>query len=83
MKLRIIPIGNSRGIRIPKVILEHCHVEDEVELETEGDRIIVKPVRRAPRKGWEKAFLKMKSRKEDRMLIDDGLDLDSEDWEWS
>ncbi len=82
MKLRIVPIGNSRGVRIPKAILEKCHVRDEVELEIEGNRIILKPVKKRPRKGWDKAFLKMKGRKEDRLLIEDKLDFDLKDWEW-
>lgn len=43
MKTHIISIGNSRGIRIPKAILEQCRIEKDVELELENDKIILKP----------------------------------------
>jgi antitoxin MazE len=82
MKRRIVPIGNSRGIRIPKAILEQCRIEDEVELQTKGDQIIISPVKRTARQGWDQAFKKMTERGEDRPLIDDQVDLDSNNWEW-
>lgn len=59
MKTSIVPIGNSRGIRIPKTILEQCHIEKDVVLEVEGDNIVIKPVKKEPRKNWEQAFRKM------------------------
>jgi len=82
MRRRIVPIGNSRGIRIPKAILEQCRIEDEVELQTEGDRIIISPVKRIARQGWDQAFQEMRERGEDRQLIDDRIDLAFKDWEW-
>jgi antitoxin MazE len=82
MKLRLVAIGNSRGLRIPKAILEQCRLENEVELEIEGDRLVIKPVKRSPRKGWDEAFKKMGTAREDRLLIEDRLDLDIADWEW-
>jgi antitoxin MazE len=82
MKLRLVAIGNSRGLRLPKAILEQCRLENEVELEIEAGRLIIKPARRSTRKGWDEAFKKMGSAGEDRLLIDDRLDLDSSDWEW-
>jgi antitoxin MazE len=54
----------------------------EVELETEGEKIIIKPVRKTPRQGWAEAFRQMAERGEDELLIDDGLDLDESGWEW-
>jgi antitoxin MazE len=82
MKTHIISIGNSRGIRIPKAILEQCRIEKDVELELENDKIILKPLRKTPRKTWTQAFQKMKSQQDDGLLIDDRLDLDEKDWEW-
>jgi antitoxin MazE len=82
MKLRLVSIGNSRGLRIPKAILEQCRLENGVELEIESGRLIIKPVKRAPRKGWDAAFEKMRSEGEDRLVINDRLDLDFKDWEW-
>lgn len=82
MKATIVPIGNSKGIRIPKTILEQCHIEKEVVLKVEDDNIILKPVKKEPRKNWEQYFKKMKKTKEDRLIIDDKIDLDMVGWEW-
>ncbi len=82
MKASIVPIGNSRGIRIPKTILEQCHIEKEVVLEVENDTITIKPVKKESRKRWAHAFKKMKENKDDGLLIDDNLDLDVAGWEW-
>jgi len=82
VRRRIVPIGNSRGIRIPKAILEQCRIEDEVELQTEGDRIIISPVKRIARHGWDQAFKKMRERSEDRLLVDERVDIAFKDWEW-
>ena len=57
MKTKVIKIGNSRGIRLPKVILQQVGINDEVNLEVDRDRIILKPIRHR-RNGWQEAFLK-------------------------
>jgi len=72
VKTKVVRIGNSRGIRIPKVILDQYHINDEVELETKEDCIIIK-ASHIPRKGWEKAFKKMHNNQDDILLIDDGM----------
>ena len=56
MLLSIVPIGNSKGIRIPKAILEQCNIRDQIELEVENGRIILEPVHDSPRQGWDEAF---------------------------
>jgi antitoxin MazE len=82
MKAAIVPIGNSKGIKIPKAILERCHIEKEVVLEVEDDNIIIKPVKKEPRENWAQFFKKMKERKEDKLIIDDKINLDMAGWEW-
>jgi len=82
MIINIVPIGNSRGIRIPKTILEQCDIENEVELEVENGKIIIEPIKRIPRKGWNESFSQMAKVKEDTLLVDDTIDLEMEDWEW-
>lgn len=82
MEVAIVSIGNSKGIRIPKAILEQCHIKQEVNLETKGESIIIKPLKRESRKDWEKAFQKMHENKDDELLIGDRIDLDMENWEW-
>ena len=82
MLVKVVPIGNSKGIRIPKAILEQCNIRDQIELEVEGGRIILEPVRDAPRKTWDDAFREMASSDDDKLLISDDLEIDVEDWEW-
>ncbi len=82
MKASIIPIGNSKGIRIPKVLLEQCHIGNIVDLEVKRKSIVIKPIKQKPRKNWDQAFQKMHENKEDQLIIDDNIDLDMEDWEW-
>ncbi len=55
MKVAIVPIGNSRGIRIPKRILDECRFEGFADLETRKNRLILRPIR-GPREGWADAF---------------------------
>ena len=82
MLLSIVQIGNSKGIRIPKAILDQCNIRDQIELEVEGDRIILEPVRDTPRKAWDEAFREMAVNNDDKLLISDAVELDMEDWEW-
>ena len=82
MQLDVVQIGNSKGIRIPKAILEQCQIEDQVDLEVEDGRIILESKKRMPRKGWEKAFKAMAKNQEDAPMIDDSVDIEADDWEW-
>lgn len=82
MKAKLVSIGNSKGVRIPKTALEGCNMENDVELIVESNRIIIKPLKRAHRRGWDKAFQLMHERKEDALLLDESVDRDMEDWEW-
>ena len=83
VKVKVVRIGNSRGIRIPKVILDQYHINDEVELETKEDCVIIKSSHIA-REGWEKSFKKMHENREDVLMIDDSMinEFDEEEWEW-
>jgi antitoxin MazE len=84
MRSRIVKIGNSKGIRIPKPFLDQTGIREDVELEIEGDRIILRPVS-DPRKGWEGAFKAMADAGDDIPVIDDDrLDhsWDEEEWQW-
>jgi antitoxin MazE len=81
MKARLVPIGNSRGIRIPKAILEQCEIAAEVELAVEGRQIILSPTQQQPRKGWREAAARMAAIGDDTLLIPDVFEDDvSVDW---
>jgi len=82
MKTRLIRIGNSRGIRVPKVLLDQAQLPEEVELHAERGRLVVQAAR-GPRFGWKEAAQAMRARGEDRLL--DGQTasrFDEEGWEW-
>ena len=81
-KTRIVQIGNSRGIRVPKLLLERARLPDEVELRAEPGRLVVTGVRR-PRAGWVAAARTMRSRNEDH-LLDDATpnQFDELEWHW-
>jgi antitoxin MazE len=84
MITRIVPIGNSQGIRIPKPLLEQAGLSGEVEIRAEEGALVVRPVKR-PRANWATAFQKMAQRGEDSLLDDvaPGLsDWDEDQWEW-
>ena len=70
MELSVINIGNSKGIRLSKTILEKYSITDKIELVLEKGYIVLKP-KTEPRKGWEKAFKKMHENGDDQLLIDD------------
>lgn len=83
MKAELVRIGNSRGIRIPKPILEQCGFRDTVELTIEEDHLVVSPEHR-PRQGWVEAFRTAGPSVRDELLLEtlSANDFDSEDWQW-
>ena len=83
MKSRIVRIGNSQGIRIPKPVLEQAGLCDEVEIDVRGTTLVIRPARR-PREGWDAAFRDMAARGDDALLDRDlpSSKWDEEEWEW-
>jgi antitoxin MazE len=81
LKIPVIRIGGSKGIRIPKKILEECNITSSVIALVENGEITLKPERK-PRQGWAESAKKIHQQKEDKLLIDDTLDLHPEEWEW-
>jgi antitoxin MazE len=80
MDLSVIPIGNSKGIRLSKTLLEKYNITDKVELILENDFIILK-AKSEPRIGWENSFKKMHENEDDRLLINDVFeDENLEEW---
>ncbi len=80
MDVSVIQIGNSKGIRLSKTILERYNISDTVELILEKGHIIIKP-KTTPRKGWEKAFKKMHDSGDDKALMTDVFDEENfEEW---
>ena len=84
MKTRIVRIGNSQGIRIPKALLEQTGLRGEVEIGAKDDSLIIRPARQ-PREGWAAAFQEMARRGDDALLDDPAPSLsnwDEDNWDW-
>ena len=70
MEISVIKIGNSRGIRLSKTIIERYNIRDTVDLILDKGQIIIKPLTK-PRRGWEKAFRNMHATGDDHLIIPD------------
>ncbi len=81
MEVSIIAIGNSKGLRLSKTLLDQYNIKDKVELILENGYIIIRPIDQ-PRKDWEKAFEQMRERGDDQLLIDDVFEEENVE-EWS
>ncbi len=85
MKSQLIRIGNSRGVRLPKAVIEQIGLGDEIELDVRKDEVAIRPVKRKPRAGWAESFKAMAAAGDDE-LIDGPLPsltkFDEEEWEW-
>ncbi len=84
MRARIVKIGNSQGIRIPKPLLEQTGIMKDVELDVDKNQIIIRPVSN-PRDGWDDAFKAMADRGDD-MIINEAENIshswDDDEWQW-
>lgn len=84
MKTNVVRIGNSRGIRIPKKLLEQCQLEDEVELEVVDNQLRIRRVA-SPRSGWSDAFRCIQEKGDDNLLDEKRLaqtEWEKTEWEW-
>jgi antitoxin MazE len=85
VRARVVKIGNSQGIRIPKPLLDQTGIKDDVDLEVEDTQIIIRPISN-PRSGWDDAFRAMAKYGHD-LLIEGNENIshswDEEEWKWS
>lgn len=82
MKARLVQIGNSRGVRLPKPLIEEVGLSDEVELSVRGGAIVILPVRTA-RQGWAEAASTLHDKGEDYLLDSPtSTHFDDGEWEW-
>ena len=82
MRIPIIPIGNSKGIRIPKSILRQLDMPDQVDLEVHEKEIVLKPAKRNSREGWDDAFAEMAENSDDEPVFEEIQDEEGFEWEW-
>lgn len=84
MRASIVRIGNSQGIRIPKVVLEQTRLHGVVDLEVKDEKIIISPVKK-PRQDWDRQFKLMAERGDDKLIDSEVVSLtsfDEKEWEW-
>lgn len=83
MKTELVRIGNSRGIRIPKPLIEQCGLGDMVELRVQNDCLVISPERRL-RQGWEEAFCAAGPATHDEQLLAtlEPSEFDRTEWQW-
>jgi antitoxin MazE len=80
MEISVIKIGNSKGIRFSKTVIERYNIRDTVDLILEKGHIIIKPLSK-PRKGWDKAFKEMHANGDDKLIMPDIFEEENlEEW---
>ena len=82
MKPRLIRIGNSRGVRLPKPLIEEAGLKEEVEVQVRQGAVVIRS-RREPRAGWAEAARQARERGDDRVLDEPtATRFDDEEWRW-
>ncbi|MEI6181271.1 MAG: hypothetical protein WCP31_10980 [Chloroflexales bacterium] len=83
IKTRLIKIGNSHGVRIPKIVRDQVGLTDVIELEVQGSQLIVRSGS-APRATWAEQFQRMADQHDDALLDSDLPETtwDTTEWEW-
>ena len=82
LKTRIIKIGNSRGVRIPKLLIDQVGIGTEVEIAVQRDQLVIRSTS-GPRQGWEAQFRAMAEQGDDRLLDEpQPTRWDKSEWKW-
>jgi len=83
MKVKLIAIGNSKGVRIPNSVIKECGFGEQIDMRVEHGIVTLAPVR-CTRDGWDGAFARMADAKDDALLVPDTMDhsWDKDEWAW-
>ena len=83
MKVNLILIGNSKGVRIPRSIIKACGFGEQVEMRVSEGMVVLTPARDL-REGWDTAFEKMAAADDDALLVPEGMahEWDEAEWQW-
>ena len=82
MKARIVRIGNSRGLRIPKPLIDQTGLGEDVDIVVQGNALVISPVGR-PRGGWAEAFRAMAAHDDDKLSDEPrATQWDKVEWRW-
>ena len=83
-KTHLIKIGNSQGIRIPKLLIEQIGLSNEVEIEAQTDHLIIRVVKKS-REGWAESMKEMTARGDDRLFLEEThrmTEWEANEWDW-
>lgn len=81
-KTKLVQIGNSRGIRIPKALIDQTGLEQEIEIVAQNDQLVVRSIRKR-REGWDERFKTMADNKDDQLLDEPRpTQWDDSEWTW-
>ena len=83
METKITNIGNSKGIIIPKAIIEQCGLQERVNLEVKDNCLVISPKTNSPRQGWEVAIIAAGGSNDDELLMGDYLEHSWDEEEWT
>ena len=79
---QIVKIGNSRGVRLPKLLIEQMGFINEVEIVVQRGQLVLRPVTR-PRRGWEEQFRALAKHGDDKLLDEPiSTQWDRREWKW-
>lgn len=84
MRTKLVRIGNSQGIRIPKTLLDQCRLEGPLEIDIQGNHLVVRAASR-PQHDWDEAFRAMHEHQDDRLVDEEPVsssNWDQDEWEW-
>ena len=82
MKAKLIPIGNSRGIRLPKPLIQVAGLKKEVDINIRNGEIVIRPIEKA-RSGWGEAAKRLHDQKDDALLDkNNSTHFDETEWKW-
>ena len=81
-RTQVVKIGNSRGIRIPKLMIEQVGLGSEVEIAVQKGQLVIRPIK-APRNDWDEKFEAMATEGDDQLLdTPTPTKWDTTEWEW-
>lgn len=83
MKTKLVRIGNSHGVRLPKAFIEEAQLTGEIEISLEAGTVVIRSAPLHPRAGWAEAFARMRELGDDELLDEyTPTDFDENEWEW-
>ena len=81
MKAQLVRIGNSRGVRLPKTLIDQVGLTDEIDLRVENHCVVIASAR-SPRRGWAEAARRLHTESKGMLDGHTATRFDEEEWHW-